>query len=329
MKFDFLNDLTLGTVQKSGPMTVVPLLGKDATDTLASFSEVSFERVATYGDMVFKNESEKPFILPAGYAIMTKQAAQDHAIVYSTVLPAKETTTVDIACCIQQTQCGYIDGKGVNHFNFLPIEIRKNSVVQHTEHSSLSFSRLWPLISDFQNKLVKGDMGNLILFFNKYMDKLVSYNAEFECVPNQRGAMIFVDGELVGIEIAPTHDYWKTIWNPLIRDSYGSTVLKRALANPVESYKKNAEDNMFKDCKTPTEMLDVMKSAEFGGRLNAMDKLEKFVANNNFKELAKNNEEIKPFSINGVEHVIAKSETNAVIDVYTQGNKILYLSMLA
>ena len=81
MKFDFLNDLTLGTVQKSGPMTVVPLLGKDATDTLASFSEVSFERVATYGDMVFKNESEKPFILPAGYAIMTKQAAQDHAIV--------------------------------------------------------------------------------------------------------------------------------------------------------------------------------------------------------------------------------------------------------
>ena len=233
MKFEFLNNLTLGTAQTSGPMTVIPLLGEDATNELASFDDITFQRVRTYGSMLFENSSDKPFILPAGYAIMTKQLAQDHGSVYATLLLPELISDVNISCCIQQTQCGYIDGKGINHFNFLPVEIRKNSVLSHTEEiTSVSFSRLWPIISEFQKKLIKSTEGNLILFFNKYMDKLLTFNAEFECVDQQRGAIIMVDNEIAGIEIAPTQDYWKHIWNPLIRDAYGSTLLKKALTNP-------------------------------------------------------------------------------------------------
>lgn len=330
MKFDFLDGLTLGTAQTSGPMTVVPLLGEDASNDLASFDDLTFKNVRTYGSMVFENTSDKPFILPAGYAIMTKQLAQDHASVYATLLLAGMTSEVNIACCIQQTQCGYIDGKGIKHFNFIPIEIRKNSILQHTKQiNSLNFSRLWPIISEFQKKLVKEREGNLILFFNKYMDKLLTFNAEFECVAGQRGAIILVDNEIVGIEIAPTQDYWKKIWNPLIRDSYGSTILKKTLLDPVTSFKENNPVSIFEDCKTAEEMLSAITSKTFSNKVNALDKLEKFNQDNDFVAFdnASNSIDIAP--LKDLEHIIAKSESSAVIDVYKKGKKIIYLSMIA
>lgn len=327
MKIDFLNDLTLGTAQKSGPMTVIPLLGEDITKDLATFSEIKFEKVETYGEMVFSNNSDKPFILPAGYAIMTKQLAQDHALVYSTILPGNKKTIIETACCIQQTQCGYIDGKGIKHFNFIPTEIRKGSVLNHT-NGSLNFSRLWPLISSFQKKLVKDEMGNLILFFNKYMDKLLSYNAEFECVAGQRGAIILFNNEIVGIEIAPTQEYWKTIWNPLIRDSYGSTILRNALKDPTNGFLKNT-NNIFSDCKTPEEMLKALDNTAFVDKINVLSKIEELSVKDMFNDFAVNMKKIDKYSIPGFTHLLAKSETSAIIDMHKQGNKIIYLSYLA
>lgn len=332
MKIDFLDGLSLGKVQKSGPMTVVPLLGEDATKNLASFNDIQFNKVVTYGEMNFSNNSEKPFILPSGYAIMTKQLAQDHALVYSTILPGECQRTIESACCIQETQCGYIDGKGIKHFNFLPIEIRKNSVLKHTNNNSyhFEFSRLWPIISKFQKDLLKNGVGNLILYFNKYMDKLASYNAEFETVNGQRGAIILYNNEIVGIEIAPTQEYWKHIWNPLIRDAYGSTILKNSLMNPTKSFESSIDNSCnLENCKSADDIMKELNNLEFSNKIKIFEKINEFSDKNDFIEFKDAGFRIDETQVGKLTHIIAKSESSAIVDFYKENNKIIYLSMLA
>lgn len=332
MKFDFLNNLSLGDMQVSGAMSVIPLIGEDATSNIASFEDVKFEKTSDYGTMVFSNKSDKPAILPSGFAIMTKQKAQDHALVYSTFLKPDSTRSIKNACCIQQTQCGYIDGKGIKNFNFIPVEIRKNGISKYTEDGNMSFSRLWPLISNFQKKLVKEEDSNLIFYFNKYMDKLVSYNAEFECVPKQRGAIILYCDKVVGIEIVPTHAYWKTIWNPLIRDAYGSTILKMMLSNPVDSFiAKKDETKVLKDVTSLSEITSSLKSLALQRKLSVFDEINE-ISETDFTEYKTNMERIDGSTdFNGtysLNHKIFKNN-KSVGEVILENQKIIYFSYLA
>jgi uncharacterized iron-regulated protein len=44
-----------------------------------------------------------------------------------------------------------------------------------------------------------------------------------------------MNGNIVGFERAPNYEYWKTVWTPLIRESYGSLIIqyiKQFGANP-------------------------------------------------------------------------------------------------
>lgn len=332
MKFDFLNNLSLGDMQVSGAMSVIPLIGEDATNSIASFEEITFEKTSDYGVMVFSNKSNKPFILPSGFAIMTKQKAQDHALVYSTFLKPDSTRSIKNACCIQQTQCGYIDGKGIKGFNFIPVEIRKNGISKYTECMDTSFSRLWPLISDFQKKLVKEHDSNLIFYFNKYMDKLVTYNAEFECVPKQRGAIILYCNKVVGIEVVPTHDYWKTIWNPLIRDAYGSTILKKMLSEPVNSFISQKDDKkVFEKVSSLEELSASLKNLPLQKKLSVFEEINN-IAETDFEEYKTNMARIdgstdfeKDYSLN---HKILKKE-KSVCEAILENKKLIYFSYLA
>jgi hypothetical protein len=57
---------------------------------------------------------------------------------------------------------------------------------------------------------------------------LDEFVAEFECVPRQIGAIILVDDQVVGVERAPSHAYWQSVWPCLIRECYGSLAIRVA-----------------------------------------------------------------------------------------------------
>ncbi len=44
----------------------------------------------------------------------------------------------------------------------------------------------------------------------------------------QVGAIILIDDRVVGIERAPSHAYWQSIWPSLIRECYGSLAIEAA-----------------------------------------------------------------------------------------------------
>lgn len=253
---NIFNNLTFGNVQQVGVMSVIPLIGEDATQNIAEFSDVKFHGTSGYGTMVFRNASTKKAIVPSGYSILTKQSAQDHGTPLSSILNPNTVNAINNTCCIEQTQGGYINGENIDSFLFLPIEVRKNffkNYVVNQSKSDISYADLWHIITSFQSTLVNNELAHLSYFFDKFMDKLMQFNAEFEIVPKQRGAIILLNNKVIGIEITPTSRYWESIWHSLIRYCYGSEIVRLTMLNLIDEFKVNHDEELNLDECTSLE----------------------------------------------------------------------------
>lgn len=324
MNIDF-SRFRIGEKQTSGVMSVYPILGDDSSFEIASFDEISFDGTYDYGDMVFSNRSNKPFIIPSGYSIITKQEAQDHALPNAEYLKClSDKVHFQKACCIQETQCGYIKPIKSEDFRYLPLNIRKNYLKDkiYERNSFDSFSRLWDYIYYFQQDLVKKNESNLILFFNKYMNKLANFNAEFECVEGQIGAIIMLNEDIIGIEIAPNKDYWKILWKSLIRDCYGSEVIRRIETNVIETFKDSLKLNVdYSKCSSLEEIFDTFNISMEDSRREGLKLLEDLgsidFSNNSNKEFKDNLNYCRIYDENKVGEIFR-----------TKNNEVVYLSLL-
>lgn len=261
-----LKGLAFGTPQTSGMMTIIPLIGEDVKEEMGSIKDTKFNSTYSYGSMVFQNTSDKPVILPSGYTVITKQSAQDHGLPFAAVIEPERTKQFDCACCVEQTQPGMINGNGVVDFNLLPLMIRKDHfkkfvLNERPDSVRMDFGRLWDSISQFQSELVGKNEAHISYFFTKFVDELNKFNAEFEIVPKQRGAVILINEEMVGLEIVPTHDDWTIIWKKLIRDCYGSEVVRLTKLNLVKTFKENQKQKLdITHCQSIEEIEEAIEN---------------------------------------------------------------------
>ena len=339
---NLLEGLEFGVRQQAGIMSVIPLLGADVTDKLATFEDIRFKGTTSYGTMVFRNNSDKPFIIPTGYSIITKQLAQDHALTFASMLKPQSTQSYYNACCIQQTQGGYIDGDSLKEeFSILPLYVRKQHFQeyikpqqrgdkQYLSFAKDDFSRLWPIISDFQSKLIQRSEGNIVLFFNKFVDQLNKFNAEFEVVHGQRGAIILLNDKIVGIEVAPTQEYWKTVWNSLIRDCYGAEVIRRTTLNLVEEFEKSQDSELNLDECLTIEDIEKELKRHNKEAVERAEELVKGLLKNNIETLSFNHELVSQNSYGDFKYFLFKAKGEAIYgEVYTDKDDIIYASILA
>lgn len=334
---NLLKEFDFGKVQKSGIMSVIPLIGKDATESIATFKDISFIGTTNYGSMSFSNNSKNPFIVPSGYSVITKQHAQDHGLPTSVIIDANcSRQEVDNACCIEQTQPGFIHGPlSGDVFNILPYSIRKkyynslleigSSLEKRMPLDLKDFTRLWEIIREFQNKLVKENEAHLVYFFNKYIEELSKFNALFEPVEGQRGAIILINGEIIGIEIVPTADYWNVIWNPLIRDCYGSEVIRTLKGNIVKDFNEYKENELILDeCKSIDEIRQKLENYNLSILKTVESKLDKVFLNKEIKEHSTS------FSYSStIKYKCFKSiDENFYGEIYLEDETFLYASIL-
>lgn len=256
---DLFKGVTIGEEQSSGGMSVYPLIGEDLSIEFASFDDIKFKGSPSYGKMLFDNASDKPFILPAGYTYMSPELTQDHSTATVQIL-SQGINHINNACCIQQHQTGHIanKGEGLDKFGFLPLELRQKLIFKEEyERTTTDCSKLWDDIIDFQKELVENSHeAHLIYFFTKYMEHLSRFNAEFEIVPKQRGVIVTFNHKIVGIDISPTHEYFNHIWKPLIRDSYGSALIKIA----KQDIKQSFNDLLSLDLSSCENILEIEKA---------------------------------------------------------------------
>jgi hypothetical protein len=209
-------------MQSVGHMGVIPILDDGGQDE--SFAPPDLDiGTSDYGTVNVRNRSsDQPTIVPTGAGWVVDQAAQDHAVPGAKFVKAGGRASIDTAMCIQSGQGGYISNAD-HAFLVLPAPLRAKALSMRKEKG---YSRLWDDIGKFNGSLGANNAGHLEYFLQTFASELDQFVAQFELVPGQVGAVILLDGRVVGVERAPNIAFWEKVWHPLIRVCYGALAIK-------------------------------------------------------------------------------------------------------
>jgi hypothetical protein len=217
----------LGSTQSVGHMEVIPILDEGGASD-EGFAPPCFSAgTRTYSQVQARNlDPDRPTIAPMGAGFITRQAAQDHAILSASIVGPGQDKTIMNAVCVQQTQPGTIKQSEDTQMVILPASLRTRGL---SLRKGGDLGRMWQHISEFHQQMgVSGGSGrgDLVLFMQHFEKELDEFVAEFELLDRQIGAVILIDGKVVGVERTPNVAFFKALWNPLIRVCYGSLAIK-------------------------------------------------------------------------------------------------------
>ena len=228
---EVLRGMEVGRMQSVGLMSVIPLTMNEDLHDERFASPMDGDRAkaevstVSYGSMVFDNSTDQTLLIPLNAGIVDKRQGQDHAISCIGLVKKRGRRQWDTAMCIQASQGGMI-GKTGYRMLIIPNALREAAL---EKRDIQEYGKLWNDISEFNKSAGAHADGHLEFFLDKYKNELDQFVAEFECVPGQCGAIILIDGAVVGIERAPSPRYWRSIWDALIRECYGSVAIQRKI----------------------------------------------------------------------------------------------------
>lgn len=312
---DVLRGTTVGRMQSCGYMSVIPLISDLVDDRFVSPDKAKVS-TTSYGTLIVENPEGSGnggdvMILPFAAGYIVKQAAQDHATPTAKVIGSGKKVKITTAACIQQTQGGSISS-GSHQFTIIPWSLREAALVTRKKED---YAKLWEPIGQFNRRLGITGSSHLEYFMEHFKDQLDEFAAEFEVVANQVGAIILMNGEVVGIERAPNYGYWKSIWGPMIRESYGSLALEYAKsfgdAPPAPKTKvplKATGIRSLKELKVALERAD-------GGEASSVKKVIRKLVDEPFTREVE--EKVKGFSVETLMHKqfagqVVKDDENVV-----------------
>ncbi|SFJ75521.1 ARPP-1 family domain-containing protein [Thermoflavimicrobium dichotomicum] len=213
-----LSEYRLGLPQRSGVMTVIPIFGPEAEGAFSPpLIGLRLNRVVGYGNVELSNVSEEAVAVVPLHMGYIQDGAQNHALCRSALLPPGKTITMNDACCVQQSQGGYLKGKE-QWFFILPLQLRSQALALRGKND---FGKLWPDISLLNERFHLPKRGHLEQIISRERGYLNQYQSRFELLSEQIGAIFFIRDELVGLEIAPTYQYFRELWMPLVCFCYG------------------------------------------------------------------------------------------------------------
>lgn len=239
---DLLKGFTAHIPQSIGNMSVIPLTAPDSEyHDVGDVSDIDLDRDTDYNSLHLRTRrSSGVTIVPNGLTYITKEHAQDRAIHSAHLI--KDTKEMG-AFCVQSSQCGYMSGqqRESRRLRLLPQSLRFKA---YQKRGSSSYSELWQSLAAFNRSMnLSGDF--LATYFDKFADQLDQFVAEFEVIPQQRGAIILINDEVIGVEVAPNEHAFEAIWEPAIRDCYGSEALRaRDKAKPAKEEILEDIDNL-------------------------------------------------------------------------------------
>jgi len=284
-----MNDILFGIrasrSQSVGNMEIIPLISENRDDLIdeEKYNTPGDIDIGTtdYGTVSIDNNSDRMSFIPPGSGWVLKQASQDHAIGSGELLGPKQHRHVKTARCIQPSQGGTIK-KGKYDMLILPLELRG---VALAKRNNIGYSDLWDDIGRFNyNHGIKSDK-NLARFIVDYKKQMDLFVAEFELIDDQVGAIIMMNGKVIGIEIVPTREYWKYVWNPLIRVCYGSLAVSSYKDNDSNVPVSNRQDfgvltnNTLSSLKDELSRLEKMHTQAVEGLMIAIRKRNFLVGN--------------------------------------------------
>jgi hypothetical protein len=212
-----LTGFRFGDPQRTGALTMVPVFGPAYDGIAPPRTGIKLSRVDGYGRVVLSNPGHDGVAIVPLHIGYIQDAAQNHALCRSAFLaPGQELLFAD-ACCVQESQGGYLAERD-QWFFVLPVELRAKAL----ELRGVSnYSKLWPAISAFNRRHGLPARGHLEQVLTRKRGVLTQFQSRLELLPEQLGALFFVDGRFAGMEIAPDPRYLAEVWMALVCFAYG------------------------------------------------------------------------------------------------------------
>jgi hypothetical protein len=213
---------------------MVPLLGDSVGDHFVPpLTGMKLARVAGYGKVemeCFKRaDGEGIGIVPLHIGYI-QDGAQNHALCRSGLLAGGQKRMFEDACCVQQSQGGYLEGRE-QWFFVLPLALRHTALGMR---GTVSYGKLWPAITKLNEVFGKGSRGHLDEIVCRERAWLTQWNGRLERVPGQIGALFLFDGKLVGVELAPNPAYFAEVWPALVCFCYGVEAMRREVVDGIK-----------------------------------------------------------------------------------------------
>jgi hypothetical protein len=213
----------LGRVQRSGPMSVLPVFGPDRAGRFAPpLSGLKLEGVRGYGNVELHNPSSQGVAIVPLHMGYIQDQAQNHALCRSAFLGAGQKRLFDDACCVQQRQGGYLESKE-QWFFILPLALREEALQLRGQKN---YGKLWGAIARLNDSFGLAHVGHLEQVVCRRRPLLTQYQSRFELLSGQTGALFFLHGRLVGVELAPCASWFEEVWMPLVCFCYGVAALE-------------------------------------------------------------------------------------------------------
>ncbi|KAB2349214.1 hypothetical protein F8566_15665 [Actinomadura rudentiformis] len=208
----------LGVPQQAGALTMIPITGPAYPGIVPPRSGLKLTQVAGYGRVELRNGS------PDGVAIVPlhigyiQDAAQNHALCRSAFLAPGAAVMFEDACCVQESQGGYLTGRD-QWFFVLPVELRARALELRGVHG---YSKLWNDIGELNARYGLPRRGHLEQVLSRKRAVLTQFQSRLEPQPGQLGALFFIGGRFAGLELAPDPVYFAEVWMALVCFAYGA-----------------------------------------------------------------------------------------------------------
>ena len=213
---EMVRQCNFGEIQSYGPISVIPVLGEDqdAGPEYLSLSEaleksmIEVTEVSEGGSVPYlkvRNLSSRKVLLLDGEELM---GAKQNRVLNTTVLvPEDEELTVPVSCS-ERGRWRY-KGKTFEDSNLIMAKktqsLKSSSVSHSLEYQESYFSDqggVWNSIDQMHAKYASGShTAAMKHVYDQQGELLSAYLEKFPCLENQRGVVVFVDGELAGCEM--------------------------------------------------------------------------------------------------------------------------------
>ncbi|GAA4135665.1 ARPP-1 family domain-containing protein [Actinomadura keratinilytica] len=207
----------LGTPQRAGALTMVPISGPAYPGIAPPRRALKLVRVDGYGRVELRNGAADGVAIVPLHMGYIQDAAQNHALCRSAFIAAGQTLMFEDAACVQAAQSGYLTERD-QWFFILPVELRTRALQRRGVHD---FSKLWADIAALNRGYGLPARGHLEQILSRKRPVLTQFQSRLELQPGQLGALFFIDGRLAGLELAPDPGYFADVWTALVCFAYG------------------------------------------------------------------------------------------------------------
>ncbi|MEU5883083.1 DUF6569 family protein [Spirillospora sp. NPDC047279] len=207
----------LGVPQRAGALTMVPITGPAYEGIVPPRSGLKLSQVAGYGRVELRNGATDGVAIVPLHIGYIQDAAQNHALCRSAFLAPGAALMFEDACCVQESQGGYLTGRD-QWFFVLPAELRARALELRGVEG---YSKLWDDIGRLNRRYGLPQRGHLEQVLSRRRAVLTQYRSRLELQPGQLGALFFVGDRFAGLELAPDPVYFAELWMALVCFAYG------------------------------------------------------------------------------------------------------------